>query len=265
MLMKQVTLNDHPDFIAVIDGRTDLAAAMAAARDALLDPAYQAAVIVRESETAGQSADRAADLLKTMSPNRDELGRLADGRFAVMRAKEKSQDVFAASDFNRVAGHDVTDLLTAMDGVFASPPAMYVRVADGDNANGHLDSGYEFMTPNFSGDFSRAAPTPGGITLTMALRGGGTIVRELSRDELIRVPGHNGQDVWRQRDDVRDDDIGPNGAAIADHLGWQTRAGDVCLMRGGDWPETHLPTLHASPIRQRQGDPKERVVCLAFL
>ena len=260
--MKQISLDQHPDFIAVFDGRTDLAAAMKAARDALLDPAYQAVVIVRESETADQSADRAATLLKTMSPNRDELGRLPDGRFAVLRAREGTQDVYARDDFNRVAGHDVTDLLNAMNGLFHSDPAMYVRVADGDNANAHLDSGYEFM----NAALVKGAPLPGGVTLTMALRGGGTIVREVSRDELTRALGSNGQMVWRQTAGMQDDDdMGVGGAAIPKHLGWQAKAGDVCLMRGGDWPETHLPTLHASPIRARQGDPKERVVCLAFL
>ena len=259
--MKQISLDQHPDFIAVFDGRADLAAAMKAARDALLDPAYQAVVVVRDSATADQSADRAASLLKTMSPNRDELGRLPDGRFAVMRAREGTQDVYARDDFNRVAGHDVTDLLTAMNGLFHSDPAMYVRVADGDNANAHLDSGYEFINP----DLVKDAPLPGAVTLTMALRGGGTIVREVSRNELERYRGSNGQMVWRQVSDMHDDDMGVGGAAIPAHLGWQAKAGDVCLMRGGDWPETHLPTLHASPIRQRQGDPKERVVCLAFL
>lgn len=231
------------------------------ARDALQDFRYQAVIVVRDHATLADSARRIENMLADLSAHYNSVGCLADGRFAALGMSEEIMASYDAADFAGYAGRDVADVLALIKSSFSSVPTIDIRCTDGANVLAHIDSGHEYETAddNLAKIFSCSSslpPMPGGVTLTMSLCGGGSVLKEISPGDVRRVRGDNGGMVWELR--LTEEQIN-------DEEGWQVCDGDICLMRAADWLETHLPSLHSSPERSRPDDPRERLVSVAFL
>lgn len=260
--MKQITPDHHPAFIAVLDGKHDLAATLLQARARLMKPQYQGVVITRDNSSLVETAQRSEAMLNRLSAHYNAVGCLADGRFAELGMSERILETYDTQAFEKHAGLDVAHVLTAIKAAFASAPTLDIRCVDGANVFAHIDSGHEYEAANdsvskiFSNHSASVPAMPGGVTLTISLRGGGSVLTQISPKEVRRTRGDAGSMVWEL---YRTEDF------IDDEKGWQVRDGDICLMRAADWPETHLPSLHSSPARAHPENPQERLVGVAFL
>lgn len=240
--MQHISLQNYPDCAAVIDGRRDVLGALRVAKDALLDPEYQCAVIVRASPTLAASHAQAVAALRATGREIHAYARLQDDRFVRVGVGRTLLAEFNRESLQQSVGSDFAQFLAVVPEVFPGLRQMEMRAHDYQNIQPHLD-------------FGRIAPAglPGGATVTMAVKGGGTIVTSLCRDQLQRGWDEDLERVtWQLRP----------GLTLDPRQDWAVADGDICLMRSCEWPESHLPTLHRSPARRQPGQASERVVAV---
>lgn len=232
--MKLITLDNQPDFAAVIDGRGDLMAAMARACQALHAPENQTVVVVRKSISLTETHKRAAASLCGRSAM--AYACLGSDRFMEVGYAGNGLAPKDRMALDSDVGHDFREFIEAVHTHIPALRQMEIRADDFSNSKPHID---------FSDN------PAGGVTATMAAQGGGTIIAALTRAMLYRArDDETGIMGWRLRPEVK----------IDAQNGWAVANGDICLMRSREWPETHLPTLHCSPSRRLPGDALERVV-----
>lgn len=240
--MQQISLQRYPDYVAVIDGRYGLSAALQAAKEALFNPDCQCAVVVRASPTLVASHAQAVAAFRATGKAIHAYARLQDDRFVQVGMGRTLLAEFNRESLLESVGSDFAQFLTIVPDVFPGLRQMEMRAHDYQNVQPHLD-------------FGRIAPAglPGGVTVTMAVKGGGTVVTPLQRDQLLRAWHEDLEQVtWQLR----------SGLTIDPAQDWAVADGDICLMRSSEWPESHLPTLHRSPARSQQGQAAERVVAV---
>ena len=246
--MQIITPDNHPDFIAVIDGRSALRSAFMQAQDALLLPRYTAAVILRHSpDTLPQSWRRAARMLdRSMSGslmiknNAAESGDFTVESWKDLKRRKISDRTVSPARLLKLIGEDLVEFTTALQSCFPQLDDMQLRRNDGGNSVLHIDRNNR----------RRKTHLPGGLTAVMAVHGGGTIIAEELPGTLEHGKTPVGHMEWTYK-----------GLFTSDpELEWQVATGDIAVMRSRDWPQTHKPCVHRSPLRQHPGDAKERVV-----
>lgn len=238
--MKQVTLDHHPDFAAVIDGRGDLDAALREARTQIILPQNQCVVVVRGSASLSETHRRVAAGLKAENTTNRTFARANDSQFVWRDSCGQFLNWVDKTGLEAQVGPDLGQFLSGISSAFNGLRQMEVRAEDYNNAMPHLDFAVK-----------RLAGLAGGITATMAVAGGGTVIAGLTRDMLKYEWNDDAAAMaWR---------LIP-GATMDEQHSWAVADGDICLLRAQDWPETHLPGLHRSPERRYPTDARERVV-----
>ena len=238
--MKQVSLAQYPDFAAVIDGRGDLMAALRAARDQIILPQNQCVVVLRGSASLRETHRLAMASLQAAGRNEHAFARLAPDQYVQVGYARQVTRQFNTASFAQEIGTDFRQFLEGVSQAFPGLRQMEMRADDYQNPTPHFD----FASKKFQG-------LAGGVTATMAVKGGGTVIAGLTRDMLTYG--------WRDEMEAVTWQLRP-GVSMNDREAWSVADGDICLMRASDWPETHLPGFHRSPDRRRSGDAQERIV-----
>lgn len=234
------------DFIAVVDGTSDLVKALRQAKSLIQIPENQAVVVMRESSTLKKSEDRLFDSFfhrEFHQPKRGIVVSHKEGKhlkfdppgLTSRRTQEFRRVAYCMP--SRVIGHDYNEVFKASRQVFPEYLSWDMRTGKNRNPGGlHFDAAYEQASNNvikrlphsFSEDILKEKfnPLSGSITMTVSIRGGGSVVVRCDRNDY---PEQHFDDFGKQ--------------------GFQTQDGDITIFRGKGWenPE-QLASYHCSPL-----------------
>lgn len=252
--MQLVELKNHPNYIAVVDGRGKLGVALNAARHRLHDPRVNAAVII--NDTAGL-ANNAASLRSTFNLS---AASVQAKHFLVFKVGQSSFwarldnehvaiNVYdAESDVTANFGQNVSAVMQGLSHAFPemicwSLSSKPIVQAEPTVQTSVFTDEVEIIRKALCGQSMpyrihiprRAAA---GTVATMAIEGPGTVIYNAHPENFhrkLRAWPFNGHSSWHCHEPINVMDA------------WQVATGDICLLRDNRWPGECRPSVFSSP------------------
>jgi hypothetical protein len=263
--MKIISLENHPPMTAVFSAQGLSPQDIAFRAKTLIQQFNTSAVVVlRDTDTLHQTAMTAAASLK----NSGYAGHII---YAAQIYDTEANQQMPLSALDNKYGSDFTAL--SLFSKHLGPTSLDIRSTDFKNHTAHLDRPYSLH------DWAKRTRLMGmdkinsdalltkGVTVTMSVSGGGTQIIDAPRDDFIRIRTQEGL-VWHWRRTATKTGPAPE-ITLAQHLDpekiWSAPDGAFVIMKSMAWDGRHLPCVHRSPARQRNGDPQERVVGVGFI
>lgn len=150
-------------------------------------------------------------------------------------------------------------------GIFAAfcqalgPNILSIRSKDEVNDETHIDEGYSFKEEDFYTvksplSLKKSSLLPYGVTVTMAVKGGGSQIHDAENHRFSR-DFENGKHIWEWKE---------NSITSEENI-WDTSDGTILIMRSRKWDKNRKPMPHNSPARVLDGDPQERIVGVSWI
>lgn len=237
------------DFVAVVDGREDFPAALETAKELIQQQPFQAVDVIRESQTLDKSSyaiagpfevDNTFGLDETQILPWPQKNKMLYRQVRFLRAfgDPLQYKPIKNSKAHKLIGEDYVAAFNAARKVFPELLSWSIRrINSGHPGIAHFDE------PNRPGlhnilelpqkyiqdaEQEHFTTLPGGITMTMALRHGGSIVCKTPTDQ--RLPENTNF--------YADDNT---------LTGYQAQSGDFLVLRARGWDKGFLPSCHLAP------------------